>query len=113
MEGEKQKKGLGEIARDRASRGRLRSRGLPGGEGSGCCGSNVRKSLPRGPGGQGEIRECTGWGQGTEGQERLRGRVCMGMRTGMGTFPGATESSSTPKCCHITGTCFVGTVGRG
>lgn len=63
LEGEKQKRGLGEIARDGASQGRLRSRGLPGGEGSGCCGSNVRKSLLRGPGRQGEIRECKGWGQ--------------------------------------------------
>lgn len=61
----------------------MRSQGLPGGEGSGCCGSNVRKSLLRGPGGQGEgeIREFTGRGRGREeamGQRRPRGRVLHG-----------------------------------
>lgn len=34
---------------------------MPGREGSGCCGSNVRKSLGWGPGRQGEGRSESSW----------------------------------------------------
>lgn len=84
----------------------MRSQGLPGGEGSGCCGSNVRKSLLRGPGGQGEgeIREFTGRGRGrgreeATGQRRPRGRVLHGDREGV--MPQGHGRAGEPDRCKL------------
>lgn len=63
--------------------------GVPGREGSGCCGSNVRKSLGWGPGGQGEGRSESSWdGYGEEASEGDKPREECGDREGPGVGMG-------------------------